>query len=36
MTGRELTRKYRLSERQIWNILGRVDPIRDDRQMELF
>lgn len=30
----ELARKYHLSERQIWNILGTVD--EDERQMKLF
>jgi len=31
-SGVELARKYGLQERQIWNILGRVD----ERQMRLF
>ncbi|MFC1524646.1 Mor transcription activator family protein [Thermodesulfobacteriota bacterium] len=34
MSGIELARKYNLSERQIWNILGSPEP--DERQMELF
>ena len=34
MTGVELARKYRLSERHIWNILGSPEP--EERQRGLF
>ena len=32
----ELARRYKLSEKQIWNILGSGDPEVDERQMGLF
>ncbi|HHO49273.1 MAG TPA: hypothetical protein ENN06_12630 [Desulfobacteraceae bacterium] len=35
-TGVELARRYRVSERQIWNILGATEPAEDERQMKLF
>lgn len=33
-TGLELARRYQLSERQVWNILGTPEP--DERQLPLF
>lgn len=36
MTAKELALKYRLTERQIWNILGTPEPARDTNQLTLF
>jgi len=36
-TGVDLARKYTLGERQVWNILGKVEgPPQDDKQLKLF